>query len=93
MRKSYALHYISLWEQMLYLYISAPVQMESRQKLQTFPRAPALNISELPGNACNDLISYLLLSQGRTQVLLNRAQVPPPPTPPLLHLKLHQPFL
>lgn len=54
--------------------------MESRQKLQTFPGTPALNISKLIGIAWNDLNSYLRLSKGRTQILLSRVQVPPPTT-------------
>ena len=36
----------------------------------------SLNISELPGNAYNALISYLLLSRGRRRILLSRTQVP-----------------
>lgn len=63
-----------------HLYIYASIQTESRLKVQTFPGASVLNISELPSSACNYLPSAIIF-QGELRLFSNST------------LKLHQPFL
>lgn len=75
-----------------YLYLYDTIQMEHRQKLQTFLEVPALNISELPSNALNDFLPTIIFRE--TQTLLNRA-IAWLKSHYQHHstLKLHQPFL